>query len=162
MGDGAWCGTQRHGGGGGGVGADARAWSDDAWRHSRGEVSLRLAGLLLRQCALSLAHRFDLACTMCINNYEQMKINAAIDAMLKLRLQNGYRADEQQRSTTRPPSLYILHLLSTRDDLILTLNTFHYIFRLVYSCCAVSLLHANRCCHSQCYLFLFLIRNQQC
>ena len=55
-------GTQRHVGGGGGVVVDARCWSDDAWRHSRGEDSLRLAGLLLRKCGLSLAHYFDLVC----------------------------------------------------------------------------------------------------
>jgi len=77
-----------------------------------------------------------------------MKMNAAIDAMLMLRLQNGYRADEQQRSTARPPGLYILHLLFICDHLVLSPNTLHDVFLSVYSCCAISCLHANRCCRS--------------
>lgn len=85
---------------------------------------------------------------MYIKDYGHMKMNAAIDAMLKLRLQNGYRADEQQRSTARPPGLYILHLLFICDRLVLSLDNLHDVFLSVYSCCAISYLHANRCCRS--------------
>ena len=115
-------------------------------------------------CANTLFHLpIDLILFMMyIKNYGHMKMNAAINAMLKLRLQNGYRADEQQRSTARPPGLYILHLLFICDRLVLSLDNLHDVFLSVYSCCAVSYLHANRCCRSQRCLFLFLKGNQQC
>lgn len=86
--------------------------------------------------------------------YQHMKSVADISAMSKLLLQNGYRANQQQHSTARPPGLYIRHpsFMCSYSKVCSTL---------VYSRCTISLFHTHRRCRSHGYLFLFLNGSQQ-